>query len=82
MKKESKVAVATSAVAAATDAMTNEIAGKKWYTSKTVWVNLLAIVAVVAQNELGYAVPVEYQAMALSGINLVLRKITSTEVIW
>ena len=49
---------------------------KRWYTSKTLWVNLLAIVALIAQTEFGYILDVEAQAVILAGINLILRIIT------
>ena len=49
---------------------------KRWYTSKMVWVNLLAIVALVAQAEFGYVLDAEAQAAILAVINLMLRMIT------
>ena len=32
---------------------------KKWYASKTVWVNLLSIVALIAQAETGFVMSPE-----------------------
>ena len=49
---------------------------KRWYTSKTLWVNLLAIVALVAQGQFGYLLDAEAQAALLAIINLILRIIT------
>ena len=49
---------------------------KRWYTSKTLWVNLLAIAALVAQTEFGYLLDVEAQSVILAAINLLLRIIT------
>ena len=49
---------------------------KRWYTSKTLWLNLLAIAALVAQREFGYLLDAEAQAVILAGINLLLRIIT------
>ena len=49
---------------------------KRWYTSKTLWANLLAIVALIAQTEFGYLLDAEAQAVILAGINLILRIIT------
>ena len=46
---------------------------KRWYTSKTLWVNLLAIVALIVQAEFGYILDVEAQSVILAGINLLLR---------
>lgn len=55
---------------------------KKWYLSKTVWVNVLAAVAVAVQSKYGFVVPLEYQAGALSVVNLALRKITKSAIEW
>ena len=49
---------------------------KRWYTSKTLWLNLLAIIALIAQAELGYVLDAEAQAALLAVINLILRIIT------
>ena len=49
---------------------------KRWYTSKTLWVNLLAIAALIAQAEFGYLLDAEAQAALLAVINLILRALT------
>ena len=49
---------------------------KRWYTSKTLWVNLLAIVAFGVQTEFGYVLDAEAQAVILATINLLLRIVT------
>ena len=49
---------------------------KRWYTSKTLWANLLAIVALIAQGQFGYILDVEAQSVILAAINLLLRIIT------
>ena len=49
---------------------------KRWYTSKTLWLNLLAIAALVAQREFGYVLDTEAQAVILATINLILRIVT------
>ena len=54
----------------------NTMNTKRWYTSKTLWVNLTAIVALVAQTEFGYALDPEAQAVILAVINLILRVVT------
>lgn len=52
---------------------------KKWYKSKTLWVNALAAVAVVVQAATGTAwFNPEAQAGALALVNMVLRIATST----
>ena len=49
---------------------------KRWYTSKTLWLNLLAIAAFGVQAEFGYVLDAEAQAVILATINLILRIIT------
>lgn len=54
---------------------------KKFYSSKTLWVNFLSLVALVIQIQTGKELfSVEYQAMALTVINAVLRMITVVPV--
>jgi hypothetical protein len=59
-----------------------EITGKKWYLSKTFWANVIAGAAVVIQMKYGFPIPVEYQMLLLSLVNVGLRKITKTPVVW
>ena len=68
--------------AAVTKAIADQITGKKWYYSKTFWTNIVAGLAVVAQASYGFVLPVEYQMLALSFINMGLRKISTGEVTW
>jgi len=49
---------------------------KKWYRSKTLWINAIAIVAIITQTEYGFLINVEAQAGILAMINLALRAIT------
>ena len=54
---------------------------KKWYTSKTLWVNALAVVGLAVQNFTGEdIVNVQAQAAILGVINLVLRLLTKTAI--
>jgi hypothetical protein len=55
---------------------------KKWYTSKTIWANVLAVITSVVASKTGYAIPAEYQAMILTVMNVALRKITKSEISW
>lgn len=55
---------------------------KKWYTSRTLWVNALAIVWFITQHFTGWVIPPEYQALALAGVNKLLRLITKSPVVW
>jgi len=57
--------------------------GKKWYASKTLWVNVLAVVAIVAQGITGKQIlSLEMQGVILGGINMVLRLVTKSEIAW
>jgi hypothetical protein len=54
---------------------------KKWYYSKTVWINFLAFAAVVAQTVTGKEVfDPATQTMIITVINLILRKFTKHEL--
>lgn len=50
--------------------------GKSWYLSRTLWVNVLAAVALFLQNQYGFVMPPELQAGFLMALNVVLRVIT------
>ena len=54
------------------------LAEKRWYTSKTFWVNVLAIVGGGVAMLTGYEIGVDpgMLAMGLGGIGLVLRAVT------
>ena len=49
---------------------------KKWYASKTLWVNLLLLVGVVAQTQFGFEVTAEEQGAVIVIVNLILRAVT------
>ena len=53
---------------------------KSILTSKTFWGNLIALVALGLQVQFGWVVTVEYQAGALTVINVALRFITKQPV--
>ena len=56
---------------------------KQWWHSKTLWVNSLAVVAIIAQGITGQEViDVEFQAVLLALVNLVLRRLTNTPLGW
>ena len=56
--------------------MAKEIKWEKVIRSKTLWVNLIALVALVTQLEYGFVVAPGEQASAIVVINLILRIIT------
>lgn len=53
---------------------------KKWYASKTLWVNAIGLAAMIAQGAFGWVISPEYQAMALTVVNVILRAVTKTEL--
>ena len=57
---------------------------KRWYTSKTIWVNLIAIASVVLFNLTGTSMEAEEQAALATGIlavvNIVLRAVTKQPI--
>jgi len=56
---------------------------KKWFLSKTVWVNVIALIGVMLQAIYNKEViPVELQATIISVINLLLRTITKENIVW
>lgn len=56
---------------------------KKWYESKTLWVNAIALIAAIAQVVAGKEViSAEMQVIILTVINTILRLITKHEINW
>ena len=56
---------------------------KPFWMSKTLWINLLAALALIAQGINGtWVFSLEMQAIALSGINLILRLISKQPLDW
>jgi hypothetical protein len=68
--------------AAASEALVSQVTGKKFYLSKTFWVNVVCAAALGLQMRYGFVIGAELQALALTAINLGLRKITSQPVTW
>jgi len=56
--------------------MINESIGKKWWQSKTIKVNIIALVALLLQSQIGFELSTEETASILVVINLILRAIT------
>ncbi len=55
---------------------------KKWYLSKTFWVNVIALISVPVRAEYGLMLTPEGEVMLLGLINLALRKLTKEEIVW
>jgi uncharacterized membrane protein len=53
---------------------------KTWYTSKTLWVNAIALIALIVQGMTGFVIDIEAQAGLLVVINMILRVITKEGV--
>jgi hypothetical protein len=73
--------IKTAVTTAATDALLNDAIGKKWYASRTFWVNIIAALALLAQIRYGFIIDSETQALVLTFVNLILRKITKEPII-
>jgi hypothetical protein len=56
--------------------------GKAFYLSKTFWVNLLAIGALILQSHTGFVLTPESQVSILAVINLILRAATNEPLTW
>lgn len=55
---------------------------KNYITSKTMWINFVAIVAIIAQGQFGFIIDPAAQAAMIIMINMVLRAITGEELAW
>ena len=55
---------------------------KTWYTSKTLWVNAIAIIAIIAQGQFGFIIDPVVQLAILGVVNIILRAITGEDIVW
>lgn len=55
---------------------------KKFYESKTFWVNVIAIGAILLQSQTGFVATPEMQMAVLAMINIALRAITKEPLDW
>jgi len=55
---------------------------KKFYLSKTFWINILAIVALIIQTQTGFVFSPEAQVSVLALLNIVLRAVTKAPIEW
>ncbi|MFA6867620.1 MAG: hypothetical protein WCR54_08935 [Clostridia bacterium] len=59
------------------------VVNKKWYVSKTIYVNAIMLAGVMAQQIAGKdIITPELQVVILSVINLFLRSVTKENIIW
>ncbi len=54
--------------------------GKKFYKSKTFWVNVMALASIVIQSRTGFVIPPELQAGILTVLNGILRFSTTEPI--
>jgi len=63
--------------------MKREVPKKRWYESKTLWVNFLSIVALIVHDLTGVDwFDAETQVILLGVINIILRAITKKELVF
>ncbi|MBI5410157.1 MAG: hypothetical protein HZA14_12405 [Nitrospirae bacterium] len=55
---------------------------KTIWQSKTFWVNILAVIGILVQTQTGFIIDPTSQAAILSVINIILRLITKSPVVW
>ena len=55
---------------------------KAWFTSKTIWINILAMGAGLVQSFTGFVVSPELQGAVLIILNVILRLVTKSPVTW
>lgn len=55
--------------------------GKRWFLSKTLWVNAVAIAAMLLQHQYGLVIDVEEQMAILAVINIIVRLVTSQPLV-
>ena len=55
---------------------------KKFWKSKTFWMNIIAIAAIIAQAEYGFIIDPEAQFCILGVVNLIIRAVTKEGIGW
>ena len=56
--------------------------GKKFWVSKTFWINLLSVAGIVTSSAFGFDIPAEWSVSILGVVNIVLRLVTHKEIVW
>lgn len=77
-----KTELVSAGAEAVTDVVTTVVLGKKWYTSKTLWANAIGAAAIGVQMYTGFLIDPSLQALALTAVNAVLRKVTDSSIVW
>ena len=55
---------------------------KQTLTSKTLWINVIALIAIISASQFGFVIDGTTQAALLVVINMLLRLITKEELVW
>jgi len=55
---------------------------KQYLTSKTLWANVIAIIAIVSAGQFDYVLDGTAQATMLVTMNMILRTITKEPLVW
>ena len=56
--------------------------GKSLWKSKTFWTNVVALLAMIVQSTVGFALSAEAQIGILAIVNVVLRAVTKEPISW
>ena len=55
---------------------------KQYLKSKTLWANVVALIAIVSMGQFGFVLDTTAQASMLVMMNVILRAITKEELVW
>ena len=55
---------------------------KEYIKSKTLWMNIIALIAIVSAGQFNFVLDPTLQASALVAINVILRTITKEPLVW
>ncbi len=55
---------------------------KKFWQSKTFWVNVISIIAILVQTQTGFVIDAEKQVIVLGVVNTILRFVTKEQIVW
>jgi len=55
---------------------------KEYLKSKTLWINIIAVIAIVSAEQFGFVLDGTMQTSLLAMINMILRLITTEELVW
>ena len=55
---------------------------KQYLKSKTLWANVVALIAIVSMGQFGFVLDTTAQASMLVMMNVILRAVTKEELVW